>query len=303
MRIFRLYSLHGNRSTSRGRHRLVPYAFLAPTAIALGIGFFIPMLSAIRVSFFRSSLAGNEQFVGLGNYATILGDPRFWNSLIVTTKFTVGVVLGTVIIGLALAIVLNARFKGRAIARSIFMIPWAMPLVPAALIWRWLLDPEFGLMNYLLRQTGLVSSNLSWFQDGSLALVAVIAIEIWRDFPLAMVLYLAGLQGIPPELYEAAKVDGAGARASFLHITLPSIRGQTTVIILLATLIAFGRAFTVTYLLTAGGPVHATEMLTLLTYQTAFQYLEFGQASALGVMVLIIAGSFSVVFLRFARVR
>ena len=291
------------RASKRTWRRLTPYAFLAPTIVALGLGNAIPVAIAVRLSFYHTSLAaGDEQFVGLNNYREILHSPEFVNSLTVTAKFTLTTVIGSVAIGLGLALLMNGRFRGRSVVRSLLLIPWAMPLVPTAMIWRWLLNPTFGLISWFAQSVGRHGSP-EWLQDPALALIAVIVIQIWQLYPLAMVLYLAGLQNIPHDLYEAARVDGAGPWRAFLHITVPSVSGITVVLSLLISLWAFGRTFTIIFLLTAGGPVDATKTLTLLTYQSAFQTLQFGLASALGSLVFLIAALFATALLVTTRSR
>jgi len=290
-------------ASRRAWRRLTPYAFLAPTIVALGLGNAIPVAIAVHLSFYHTSLvAGDERFVGLDNYREILHSPGFANSLTVTTKFTLATVIGSMTIGLGLALLMNGTFPGRGLVRSLLLIPWAMPLVPTAMIWRWLLNPTFGLISWIAQSVGRHGSP-EWLQDPTLALIAIIVIQIWQLYPLAMVLYLAGLQNIPHDLYEAARVDGAGAWRAFLHITMPSVRGITVVLSLLMSLWAFGRTFTIIFLLTAGGPVDATKTLTLLTYQSAFQTLQFGLASALGSLVFLIAAVFATALLVTTRSR
>jgi multiple sugar transport system permease protein len=178
-----------------------------------------------------------------------------------------------------------------------------MPLVPAALIWQSILDPTFGLLNYLTKVGATTPQSLLWSQDPASALVVVIGIQIWVLTPLAMIMYLAAIQNIPEELYEAARVDGAGAWSTFKDITLPAVVGTTVILVLVLGTWAFGRAFTIIYLVTSGGPADGTRTLTLLTYQRAFQQLEFGEASALATLVFIIGLLFAAGLLSYARRR
>lgn len=277
--------------------RLTPLLFLTPTFVALSLGFFYPMLQAIFSSFHRSGL-GQEvgTYVGLEIYDQILNGSQFWNALSVSVRLTVGSVVGILIMGLLSAILLNRNFVGRAVIRSLVIIPWAIPYVTAALIWGWMLDFQYGIVNYAFDQLPFISG-ADWLNNPSRALLSVIIISIWKLFPLGTVMYLAGLQSIPEELYDAAKVDGANAFHLFCHITLPGLRSVTTVLVLLISIWTFGRTFTFIFLLTGGGPVGATENLVLLAYNLAFQFFRTGEASVVGTIVLIISALFAITYL------
>jgi len=284
--------------TQLNRQRLTPYLFLIPTFVPLTVGYFYPMLQAVYLSFYRTGL-GRElgPYVGLENYEQILSDPWFLNALSVSARYCFGSVIGVLIIGLLTAMLLNQSFRGRGLVRSLFLVPWAIPYVTAALIGRWILDFNFGILNYVLDQLHLFSLSGNWLNDPSRAFFTVIVISIWKLFPLATVTYLAALQTIPQELYDAAMVDGANAWQLLRHITIPGVRSATTVLILLVGLWTFGRAFTFIFVLTGGGPVGATENVVLFTYLRAFQFFKPGLASAAGTLVLIISGMVSLVYL------
>lgn len=277
--------------------RLTPLFFLTPTFLALALGFFYPMLQAVYSSFHRSGLGqGLGIFVGLEIYNQILSGQQFWNALNVSVRLTFGSVAGILIMGLLSALLLNREFKGRGIIRSLIIIPWAIPYVTAALIWKWMLDFQYGIVNYTFNQLPLISGG-DWLNNPSLALLIVIIISIWKLFPLGTVMYLAGLQNIPDELYDAAKVDGANSFHLLWHITLPGLSSVTTVLVLLISIWTFGRTFTFIFLLTGGGPVGATENLVLLTYNLAFQFFKTGEASVVGTIVLIISAFFAIIYL------
>jgi multiple sugar transport system permease protein len=277
--------------------RLTPLLFLAPTFVAVSLGFFYPMLEAVYSSFHRSGLGrGAGTFVGLKLYDQILSGRQFWNALSVSVRLTFGSVVGILIIGLFSALLLNRKFRGRGVIRSLIIIPWAIPYVTAALIWGWMLDYQYGILNYALNQLPLIGG-VDWLNNPSRALFSVTIISIWKLFPLGTVMYLAGLQGIPEELYDAAKVDGASTFHLLWHITLPGLRSVTTVLVLLISIWTFGRTFTFIFLLTGGGPVGATENLVLLAYNLAFQFFKTGEASVVGTIVLIISALFAVTYL------
>ncbi|MBN9061219.1 MAG: hypothetical protein BGP06_05455 [Rhizobiales bacterium 65-9] len=242
-------------------------------------------------------------FVGFAHYASLLSDARIWSSAGVTLVFTVTVVIATYVVGLVAAMTLNRKFFGRDVIGSLLLIPWTMPLVVAAVVWGWLLDYQFGIVNYLLEKSGLISQPIGFLTDPDVALTSVGAAQVWRLFPLAMVTLLAALKAIPQELYEAAAIDGANRWQSFWSVTLPSIRSTTTALVLLIAIWAFGRVFTIVFVMTGGGPAGATETLVIATYLEAFRYFRLERASALGAMVLAISVILTLLYLRASRDR
>lgn len=281
------------------RGKLTPYLFLSSTLIALSVVFFYPMVMAIWMSLHSGTLALQVgPFVGLGEYRRIVASPFFLNSLIVSGLYSIGNLSGTWVLGLGTALMLNRPFLGRSLARALTILPWAIPYVAAALIWGWMFDYNFGVINYILRSLHLVPSNVQWLTGCPAALWSLTGVSIWKLFPLGTVMFLAGLQTIPFELYEAARVDGAGRIMTFRHVTLPGIRPVGIVLTLLITVWAFGRAFTIIFLLTEGGPAGCTDTLVIRTYLEVFKFFHPGTGAALGVIVLIISLAFSFVYLR-----
>lgn len=278
-----------------------PYAFLAPTICAITLGFVAPAVDIIRRSTANGTIASDGEFVGLQNYVDLVHDPEFLKALRVTVTYAAGAVIGTLFLGLLVALLLNRSFRGRGALRTLLVIPWAMPLVPAALIWQWALDPQYGIVR--AGWSGLGAEYPGLLISPSWALPTVIVIQIWRYVPFAALMYLAGLQNIPGELYEAAKTDGAGPFRAFLHVTLPGVRNITTVLSLLITIWSFGTAMTIVYLLTSGGPSGATELLSLMTYAKAFDEYKFGMAATIGTIVLAISSLFAGLYLYVTRKR
>jgi multiple sugar transport system permease protein len=286
---------------SRRRADLYPYWLLAPSVLALGLIILYPIAQAIILSVQEGNLlkggaAEARPFVGLRNYVTALSLPEFWRSLWVSLVYAIVAVAGSYVIGLFLALLMTASFRGRAIARVLAIAPWAMPPVVTSIVWLWMYDPQFGVINYLLQQARLIGGNLAWLSDPILALPAVIAVTIWKHVPLAMMVLLAGLQSIPHELYEAARIDGAGPLAEFRYVTIPGLRPVSAVIVLMLSLWTF-KEFTYVYVLTGGGPGRATETLVLQVYDQAFKYLDFGLAAATGVLVMLMCLAFAAVYL------
>lgn len=271
------------------RSRVTPLAFLAPTVAVLAIGFLVPAIEVLRRSFFEGSIVEDDGFVGFDNYVDLLTSGSFWRTVTVTLLFALGSVVGGLILGLAVALLLNRAFRGRGVVRMLLIVPWALPIVPAVLVWRWALDAQYGIVNYLFQSVGLTTENIAWLNSPEWALPAVITIQVWRTFPFATLLILAALQNIGSELYEAAELDGAGAWQRFLHVTLPGIRTVLAVLALLKTVWALGADVTVIFLATRGGPAGSTRVLSLAAYIEAFDRYDFGQAAALGTVVLLLA--------------
>jgi multiple sugar transport system permease protein len=285
----------------RSRGQLVPYAFLLPSFIALAIVFFYPMIYAVVISLYDGGIGqATGRFVGLDQYWRVVTSSYFPHVLRTSVLWSLGNVVFVWGIGLGTALLLDRRFPMRALARALFILPWAIPYVAASLIWGWMFDYEFGVLNYLVTRTGIVEQKLSFLLACPDAFISLTGVSIWKLFPLGTVMFLAGLQTIPGEHYEAAKVDGASSVQSFWHITLPGLRNVSIMLSLLIAIWSFGRAFTIIYLLTEGGPAGCSETIVIRSYLEAFKFFHLGTASAIGVIVLLIALAFSVVYLAIA---
>lgn len=280
------------------REALTPYLFLLPSFAALAVVFFYPMIHVVVLSLFSNTLGGKlGAFVGLDQYTTILTSRYFPRVIWTSILWTVGNVVFVWAVGLATALMLDRKFPGRAAARALVILPWAIPYVAAALIWGWLFDYEFGVLNFLALSTGLVHHKLNFLLACPDALISLTGVSIWKLFPLGTVMFLAGLQTIPAEYYEAARVDGAGPLQCFWYITQPGLRSVTIMLTLLITIWSFGRAFTIIFLLTEGGPAGCSENIVIRSYLEAFKFFHIGTASAIGVIVLLISLVFSVAYL------
>lgn len=228
-----------------------------------------------------------------------MASPYFSRVLATSILWTVGNVVFVLAIGMASALMLDRRFPARSVVRALFILPWAIPYVAAALIWGWMLDYEFGVLNYLAVATGMAAHKLNFLLGCPDALISLTGVSVWKLFPLGTVMFLAGLQTIPADYYEAAKVDGASALQTFRYVTLPGVRNVTIMLTLLITIWTFGRTFTIIFLLTEGGPAGCTENIVIRSYLEAFKFFHIGTASALGVIVLAISLVFSVSYLAF----
>jgi multiple sugar transport system permease protein len=228
-----------------------------------------------------------SRFVGLDNYLFLLRDDRFWNALGNTAYFTALSVTVELLLGLGVALIMERRFRLKGIARAVILVPWAIPTVVSARMWEWIFNTDFGVLNYL---TGI---RINWLGSPFWAMHAAVAVDVWKTTPFVAILLMAGLQAIPRDLYQAARVDGAGALAAFLRVTLPLLRPVILVVLLFRTLDAF-RVFDAVYVLTGGGPANTTETLSIYAYRVLFQTLQFGYGSALAVTVFFFTGLISV---------
>lgn len=269
------------------RSKIAPYLFIAPFFIMFIVFFIGPIFYGIWLSFNRVLLIGKRMdFVGIKNYTNLFTNPMFYRSLKVTILFTLGHGSTHLLMALGAALILNLKLKGRIFFRSVFFLPVITSLVVAALIWKLLLDSHLGLVNMVLGKLGL-PGNYKWLDSPQLSLFSLIIISNWRYFGFQMVILLAGLQNIPLELYEAAKIDGANPFQVTLYITLPLL---FPVIFFCMVIIGIGsfQLFAEPFILTQGGPAYSTLSVAMYLYQSAFQYFKIGYSAALGYVLSII---------------
>jgi ABC-type sugar transport system permease subunit len=239
-----------------------------------------------------------KPFVGLENYVEALRDPRFWGALGHTAFFAAASVGLELLIGLWLALALNRAFRGRGLVRAAVLVPWAIPTVVSALLWRFMFEGQHGIVNSLLVSTGLLGEPVVWFIDPLAAWVPVILADVWKTTPFVALLLLAGLQNIDASLYEAARIDGASVWRQFRHVTLPLLKPAILVALIFRTLDAF-RVFDLIYALTGGGPGTSTEPIALYTFNALLQNLQFGYGSALSVIVFLVTFGLALLYIRF----
>jgi multiple sugar transport system permease protein len=266
-----------------------PYLLIAPTVLlVLGL-MVVPIVIVIAYSLFDNVITNQSpQFVGFANYLTVLGDPNFWNAVSNTLVFTVASVVIHMIIGVGFALMLNSKLVHalpRAIFRAIYILPWIFTAAVVAVLWRLLLDPS-GVINYVLTTIGVLHEAVPWLATPATALIAVTVINIWSGYPFFMISMLAGLQGVPTELYEAAKVDGAGLIRQFFSVTLPALRPIVYSMALL-DLLWTTQQFTLIWATTGGGPINHTEVVSTYTYKLAFNSYQFSLASTSAVVILV----------------
>ena len=229
-------------------------------------------VNLLRIPFFR--------YVGVQNYARLLADPLYWDSFWRTAYFVGAFVVETTVVGLGMALVLQERFLGRPVMRSLLLIPWSLSRVVVGLLWIGLLDVEFGALNGLLYKAGLIDSYISFLKSGFSALNVLVSVYMWNQAPFATLLLLAGMQSIPTELYMAAEADGAGYWQRVRYVTLPALRGILFLVLVVSTVNGF-LMLDLIYMLTMGGPANETTTISWLGFQTAFQFFKFGPGTAI----------------------
>ena len=273
---------------------------ITPSLIIIAFIMIYPLIDASYLSFTRCFLTdptGGRIFIGLSNYINLLRRGVFWIAFKNTLIYVGGVVFFEFLIGFGLALLLNRQIKYRGTIRSLFMLPWVVPSVVVALLTRWAFNSEFGIVNIILNQLGIIESFKGWLKDTSLALPTILTVTTWKMFPFMLVVLLAGLQTIPEEQIEAAKVDGANSLQRFLHITLPHMRELIMIVTLLEFIWMF-QYITIIWTTTKGGPIYATTTLPVLIYRSAFKDYNLGYSSSIGVIWLLFLFSFSIFYIR-----
>jgi ABC-type sugar transport system permease subunit len=276
------------------------YFFTLPALLVVFSLIIYPLGYAIFISTQRTNLISEWEFVGARYYLQLLTDPEFLNSLRISLVFAFFVVVGNFVVGLLLAVILNQKIKFATFFKIILMLPWLLPEVVVALIWKWLFNPTYGLINYILNSIGIIDSDVSWFDSSASALAGVIFVAVWKGYPIVMIMMLAGMKNIPQERYEAAAVDGASRLQQFRHITLPGLRPIFLVTLILETAWWF-KHFTIIWLMTSGGPAGATKVVSIDIYQQAFANFNFGLAAAESVIILSILLAASYIYSRAIR--
>ncbi len=275
------------------REGVLGWLLLSPVLLVMLVLVVWPFSTAIWMSFTDKSIGREANWVGLANFSQVLSSPRFGRAIQNSLVFTVVAIFLKFVLGMAMALVLNKAFFGRNFLRAYLLVPWVLPGFVAYMIWRWFLDPLQGVLNYALTDIGLITLPLEFLSSPASAMPSVILAHVWRSFPFFGVAFLAGLQNIPAEQYEAAAVDGANGWQKFLFITIPGLRHVILVVLMLATIWTFN-AFEPVYLLTGGGPADSTLVYTVLAYEMGIVNMRLGEASAVPVMILPLLGMFIV---------
>jgi len=278
----------------RRRFRLAPYLFVLPYLTIFVVFRLAPSIAGLGVSFTNWAAVGTPRWIGLGNYQAMLRDPRLHDAVRNTFLFTLMTAPLLVGLGLALAVFLNQRHRGRGVGRVAVFTPYVIMSTVVGVLWTWMLDKDFGLINVYL------GHNIPWLVSQKYALYAIVITTVWWTVGYNMVLYLAGLQDVPAELYEAARIDGANSWRLFRHITLPLL-APTTFLVLMLTLINSFQVFDLVFVMTSGGPGTSTLTLVQYVYTTAFQFRKFGYGSAVAALLFAILVALAVILTRTYR--
>jgi ABC-type sugar transport system permease subunit len=277
----------------------VAAAFVAPAALVIVLIVLIPLGRALWMSLFdiRLTRPGVEPFVGLGNYLEQLTSGDFWAATWRALYFTVVSTTLEVGFGMGLALLMDQPLRWRWLLRTLVILPWALPTIVNALMWRWIDNAEYGALNALLTQTGVLHSYQPFLSDSDLAMWMVIIADVWKLTPLVAILLLAGLQSIDREVVEVARVDGAGPWQVFRHILLPLVTPVILILLVLRTMEAF-KVFDLIWIMTHGGPANSTQTIAIYAYQTAYQGFDFGRGAALGYLIALVIMVLAAIYLR-----
>ena len=288
--------IRNNKSPARPRRETpLPYLLIAPTvAVLLALSIY-PLFYAIRISLQTGT--GDAARWSVANFARLAGDKFFLEALAHTFIYAVVALTFEFLLGLGLAVLLDRPLRGRSFFRSALLIPMMLPPVVVGVVWRLMLNPDFGAVNGTLKSLGVNTESLTWTASPLLALGSVIAVDIWQWTPFMFLVLLAGLQAIPQEPYEAAIVDGSSAWQTFRHVTLPLLKPAILIALLLRTMDLL-RVFDQIFILTEGGPGFSTETVSLYIYRTAFRFFDFGYAAAMSFVLLLLTNVISVGYIR-----
>jgi len=263
---------------------------LVMPSVIIVFGFLLfPFLYSLVLSLMNYDLARPQEnsFLGLRNYLQLTRDKYFLNSVVVTLFFSFVSVIAEIVLGVAIALVMNQRFKGRGILRALIIIPWALPSIVNASMWTWILNANYGALNALLSQLGLLRAYKPWIAEPGWAMIMIILANVWKETPFTVILVLAALQGIPTDLREAAVVDGAGAVRRFVSIVLPMIAQIIMICALLQVIWSLLHTFELVYVVTRGGPYNSTDIIPMRIYWQTFKALRFGYGAAMAYLAAV----------------
>jgi len=278
---------------------LFPYVAILPALLVIVLFTIYPVIYAVRISFYQYILTkpNSHPFIGFKNFLDVITSYYFKNSLINTCIYTAAAVLGVILFGLVVAMLLNTKIRSVNVLKIIILLPWAIPAVVAGLLWKWILNSDFGIFNGMLYASGAIKSYIPFLADPLLARISLIMAHIWKEGPLAAIFILAGLQLIPNELYEAAKMDGGGGLRLFRFITLPLLRPILLVVLVYETMTAI-LTFDIVYVMTGGGPGDATSLISWFAYAEIFKFLNLGGGIALSIIIAFITLILIIFYLR-----
>lgn len=284
-----------NLSTIMNKGNTMGYLFVMPTLIFLVLTMIFPLGYATFLSFFNVLAHMNLEFVGIGNFLNAIKDPNFWNSVSVTISFALINVTIHMFLGFILASLLSTKIKGTGLFRFFLLIPWMVSQVVTGVIWRWILNAQYGVVNDILLKLGIIKQYLPWLAHPVLSKISIVVAYTWQTLPFVMIMLYAGMQTIPKSQYEASQIDGANALQTIIHVTIPNLKQVILVTSLMDFIWAF-RCFDLPQIMTSGGPLHSTELLSIYIFKNSFEYFKFGYASAIAILMLLMVLAFSLAY-------
>lgn len=295
------YSAAAPRTSKRLRSTAwTRYLFVLPVILFLLVFIIFPIVYNLILSFQNVTVynfKGHHAFAGLASYIKTFKDPVFYTALGNSVLFTVLSLVFQFSIGFALALFFNRSFPGRGLMRSLMLLAWMLPVVITASVFQWMLNGDYGVVNYILQCLGIIHEPHSWLSENGTALLSTIVANIWVGIPFNMIILLSGLQGLPEQLYEAAKLDGAGKMLQFRHITLPLMRPTILILLMLGIINTF-KVFDMIFIMTAGGPVNSSNVLPIYAYQLSFTKFQFSQGASVSMIMFAILTVLAVIYLR-----
>ena len=290
------------RQGAAGRESRYAYLTLLPVLLIMAAFSLYPIGYSVYLSLHKEVLTDplNHPFVGFQNFSNVLHSYYLISSLTSTLVFMVMAVPGVMVFGLLASLLLNESFAGARILRVAILLPWAMPAVISGIVWRWILNGDYGVLNSVLFQLGIIHDYIPWLSSPDLARVGLAVAHVWREGPLAAIFFLAGLQTIPTDLYNAAAVDGAGRVAAFRRITLPLLRPTIVIVLIYETIVA-ATTFDLVYVMTGGGPADATSLISWYAYAEVFKFLDLGAGAALAFLIALALVGLILLYLRVLR--
>jgi multiple sugar transport system permease protein len=276
-----------------------PFGSVIPALMVIILFTIYPVVYAIRISFYQYILTkpNSHPFIGLKNFEGVINSYYFKTALINTAIYTIGAVIGVIIFGLIVGSLLNSKIRSVNALKIIILLPWAIPAVVAGLMWKWILNSDFGIFNGLLYSLGIIKSYIPFLADPVLAKFSLLMAHIWKEGPLVAIFVLAGLQLIPDELYEAAKIDGGSGLRMFWHVTLPLLRPILLVVLVYETMTAI-LTFDIVYVLTGGGPGDSTALISWFAYSEIYKSLNLGGGIALSIIIALITLVLIILYMR-----
>jgi multiple sugar transport system permease protein len=283
------------------REHRVAYLMLLPSMLSFALLVIFPLVMVMIGAFSKTDAVGRiTQFGTLDNFQQMIEDPNLPGIVRQTLLFAFGSVALTVVFSFPLALILNQKFPGVTLAKALVLLPWAAPLAITSMTWRWIFHDQLGALNYLLHLTGITQQNIVWLAKANLALGVVLFVEVWSSIPFMTITFLAGLQAIPPHIYDAAKMDGAGLWREFWDMTVPQMKKVIMIVTLLSVIWAF-RSFTVIWTITQGAPFYRTDISVTYLFKVAFQNLRFGEGFAIAFSTFLVLVVFSILYTRVLR--